>query len=68
VRPELPLLVPPQLLGGEPAHALDERALDLPDVDGRVERAADILEHVGAIHLVLTGQRVDGGLRAGRAP
>src|SRR6185295_15611890 len=39
--------IPPQLLGGEPAHALDERALDLPKVDRGVERAAAVLDELG---------------------
>ena len=34
---EIALVVPHQLLGGQPAHALDESAFDLADVDGRVQ-------------------------------
>ncbi len=33
-----------QLLGGQPAHALNEAAFDLAEVDGRVQRAADSRE------------------------
>jgi hypothetical protein len=44
VRLERPGLVPPQLLGGEPAHALDEAALDLAEVDRGIEGAADVAE------------------------
>ena len=40
--------MPLQLFGRQPAHALDERALDLAEVDRRVERAADVVQHVGA--------------------
>src|SRR6185436_21175673 len=39
--------IPPQLLGGKPAHALDERTLDLAKVDRRIERAATILDELG---------------------
>ena len=45
-----PSVVPHQLLGGQPAHALDEAALDLADVDRRVERAADVVQDVDAQH------------------
>ncbi len=38
VRAQPALVVPPQLLGGQPAHALDEAALDLAEVDRRVQR------------------------------
>ena len=64
VGPQPPLLVPPQLLGGQPAHALDEAALDLADVDRRVQRLADIVQDVDALDLVLAGQRVDRDLAA----
>ena len=37
-------LVVNQALAGHPAHALDEAADDLPQVDARVDRAADIHE------------------------
>ncbi len=59
--------VPPQLLGGQPAHALDERAFHLADVDGRVDRAAGIVQHVGAQQAPFAGQRVDHHFRDRRA-
>ena len=54
-----PLGVEDQLLRGEPAHALHEAALDLADVDRRVQRASDVVEDVDARHAVLAGERVD---------
>ena len=60
--PEPPLGVPPQLLGGEPAHALDEAALDLTAVDRRIERCADVVEDIDRAEPVFTRQRVDGDL------
>ncbi len=48
-----------QFLGGQPAHALDEAALDLAEVDRRIQRAADVVQDVGAQHPVLAGQGVD---------
>ena len=62
-----PSVLEDQLLGGEPAHALHEAALDLADVDGRIERAADIVEDIGAQQPVLARQRIDDHLRTRRA-
>jgi hypothetical protein len=45
-----PVCVPDQLFGRQPAHALDERAFDLADVHRRVQRAADVVQDVGAQH------------------
>ena len=53
------LLVPPQLLGGEPAHALDEAALDLADVERRVQRFAAVVQDVDPLDPVFAGQGVD---------
>ena len=53
------LLVPPQLLAGEPALALHEGALDLAEIDRGIERGAAILHQVGAQHAALAGQGVD---------
>jgi len=39
---KLPLVVPPQFLGRQPAHPLDEPPLDLADIDRRIERAAGL--------------------------
>ena len=46
----------------QPAHALDEAALDLADVDRRVERLADVVQQVGAQQPPLAGERVDDDL------
>ena len=51
MREQAALLVEDQLLGGEPAHALHEAALDLADIDGRIQRASDIVEDVDAPHV-----------------
>ena len=60
-------LVPAQLLGRQPAHALDEAALDLAEVDRRIDRAADVVQEVGAQHPVLAGERIDDDLGHGGA-
>jgi hypothetical protein len=57
-----------QLLGGQPAHALDEAALDLAQVDGRVQRAAGVVQDVGPGDLHLAGQGVDQHLAEQAAP
>ena len=59
--------VPHQLLGGEPAHALHKAALNLANVDGRVDGAAHVVQDVHPQHPVLPGQGVDGDLGAGGA-
>ena len=56
-----------QLLGGQPAHALDEAALDLAEVDRRIERAADVVEDIDRDHAMLAGERVDHDLAQRRA-
>ena len=53
-----------QLFGRQPAHALDEAALDLADVERRIDRGADVVQEVGAQDLHLAGQRVDRDLRS----
>src|SRR5581483_7682090 len=67
MRLQLALRVPDELLARQPAHALDEAALDLAAVDGRVERAPDVVQQVGAQQARLPGQRVDDHFGAGRA-
>ncbi len=67
MRHQLARRVPPQLFGGQPAHALDERAFHLADVDGRVDRAAGIVQHVGAQQAPFAGERVDHHFRDRRA-
>ena len=56
-----------QFLRRQPAHALDEAALDLPQVDRRIERVADVVEDVDRDDLVLAGERVDHDLAERRA-
>ena len=67
VGPQPPLVVPPQLLGRQPAHALHEGALDLADVERRVERASGVVQHVHPVDLVFAGQSVDRDFRNRRA-
>ena len=64
---QAPLVVPPQFFGGQPAHALHETALDLADVDGRIQRGADVVQDVDPLDPVFAGERVDGDLRGGGA-
>ena len=52
-------LVPAQLLEGQPAGALDEAALDLPDVDQRRQAVADVVHDVGPQQPVGAGEAVD---------
>ena len=59
-----PLRVENQFLSGEPAHALHETALDLADIDRRIEGASDIVQDVHAPQPVLARQRVDDDFRA----
>src|SRR5579883_1554021 len=63
VRKEPALLVPDEFLGRQPARTLHEPSLYLAKIDGRIERAADIVEDVGAQDAVLAGERIDGDLR-----
>ena len=53
------LVVEHQFLGGEPAHALDEAAFDLAQIDRPVQRAAAIVQDVDAQHAAFPGHRVD---------
>ena len=46
------LVVEHQFLGGEPAHALHEAALDLADIDGGIEGAADIMQDVDPVQTI----------------
>ena len=67
MRGQQALVVPDQLLGGQPAHALHEAALDLPDIDRRVDAVAHVVQDVHAQHAALAGERVHGHLGAGCA-
>ena len=59
--------VPAQLLQGEPAGALHEAALDLPDVDQRGQAVADVVHDVRAPQPVGAGEPVHLDLGAGGA-
>ena len=52
LHPPVRVVAPEELLGGRPAHALGEAALDLPDVERGVDGRADVDEQVDAPHLV----------------
>ncbi len=67
VRQEPSPIVPDELLGGEPAHALDEAALDLPAVDRRIDGAPAVVEHVDPQYAVLARERIDHDLGDRRA-
>ena len=51
--------VPPQVLQGQPARALDEAALDLSDVDQGRQAVADVVHDVDPAGAVGTGEPVD---------
>ena len=59
VRQEAPAIVPEQLLARQPAHALHERALDLPAIDARVQRVAHVVEDVHAEDALHPAEAVD---------
>src|SRR5258705_7840462 len=54
-----------ELLSREPPHALHKAALDLADVDRRIERSPAIIQDVDPHDAILAGQCVDNDLRAG---
>ena len=56
-------VVPPQLLHGQPSHALHETAFHLAEVDGRIDGLAGVVKNIGAQQLVLAGQGIDDYLR-----
>src|SRR5271155_6019479 len=58
------LIVINEFFRGQPAHALDETAFDLADVDGRVDGAPYVVKDIDAAHLHLSGQNVDHDLTA----
>ena len=67
MRLQSPMRIEDQFLRGQPAHALDEGTFDLPDIDRRIERAADIVKDIDAIDPHFAGQGIDRDFRAGRA-
>ena len=68
MRKQTPVVAVYQLLGGQPPHFLHEAALDLPHVDGRVQRAASVVEDVHPVDVHLAGLDVDSHLAARGAP
>lgn len=62
-----PLVVPHQLLRGQPAHPLNEPALNLAKVDRPVQRLAGIVQNVCALHNIFASQCIDRHFRAGRS-
>ena len=61
------LVVPHQFFAGEPAHALHKTALNLADINGRIQRRAHVMQNVGAQQAVFAGQRIHQHFTAGRA-
>ena len=53
------LLVKDELLGRQPAHALDKAAFDLADIDGGIYGAPDIMEDIHAPDVHFAGEDVD---------
>jgi hypothetical protein len=51
-------VVPPKLLGGQPVHALDETALDLAEIAGRVKRLTGVMQNIHAAQAVFAGQGI----------
>src|SRR5215475_11002256 len=56
---ETALVVPLQLLGGEPAHALNEATLNLAAIDGFVDGIADIMKDVHPQETMHPGEPID---------
>ena len=63
MRRQMAVRRPDQLFGGQPAHALDEAALDLAQINGRIKRAADIVQDIDPVDAIFAGQDVDGDFR-----
>src|ERR1700745_4113675 len=59
MRAKLAALVPPELLHREPAHTLQETALELTAIERGIEGSSDVVQHTEREHAVLAGQRVD---------
>ena len=64
---EVTFVVPHQLLGRQPAHALNKTAFDLADVDGRVDAASHVMQDVNLEYTALAREGVDGDFSAGCA-
>ncbi len=59
------LVVKDQFLGGQPSHALHKSALDLADIQRRVERRTHIMKNIDAFDFHLAGQRINHYFAAG---
>ena len=57
------ILVPKELLQGQPTHSLNEAALHLADVDRGVDRVAGVMQEIGAQQFPFAGERVDDHFR-----
>ena len=53
-----------QFLRRQPSHALDEAAFDLADVDGGIDRSADVMKDIDPPDFHLAGEDVDGDFAA----
>mmetsp|Transcript_15711 Transcript_15711/g.63271 ORF Transcript_15711/g.63271 Transcript_15711/m.63271 type:complete len:848 (-) Transcript_15711:2042-4585(-) len=62
--PRVLLVAPDHLLEAEEAVALREGALDLPHVDGGIDRAAEVHDDVGAPHVRIAREHVELDFRA----
>ena len=60
----MPLVVPHELLGREPAHALYEAAFDLADIYRWIDAAACVVQDIDLEHPALASARVDDHLGA----
>ncbi len=56
-----------ELLAGHPADPLHEGALDLTEVDGRIEATADVVHDLDRVDAGHAAQPVDGRFDQGRA-
>src|SRR5271166_6230792 len=61
------LVVIYEFFSRQPAHALDESAFDLADIEGRIDGAPDVVEDIDTPDVHLAGEDVDRDLGAGRA-
>jgi hypothetical protein len=59
------LRIPDELLGGQPAHALNKAPFDLADVDCRINAVAYIVKNIDALNDIFTREGVDLDLTAG---
>jgi len=67
VSSEPALCIPDQFFSGEPAHALNEPAFDLTNIDCRVNAIAHIVKNIDAPNDIFTREGIDLDLTAGGA-